>query len=50
MTILDPPNWVHWLILGGSWAVSLLQPLALLITVVYGGLQIYVLVRKEMRK
>lgn len=36
-----PPTWLNWVIIGGSWAVSFLQPLALLVTVVWGGLQIY---------
>lgn len=35
------PGWVHWLVIGGTWAVSFLQPLALFVTVVYGGMQIY---------
>lgn len=35
------PGWLNWTIIGSTWLVSFLQPLALVITVVYGGLQIY---------
>lgn len=35
------PAWVNWTVIGGSWAMSFLQPLALLVTVIWGGLQIY---------
>lgn len=41
------PGWANVLIIGGSWLVSLLQPLALLVTVVWGGLQIYLAVEKR---
>ena len=44
------PGWANWLIIGGSWAVSVLQPLALLVTVIWGGLQIYLAVEKRWRK
>jgi hypothetical protein len=39
--VTDVPGWLNWLILAGSWAVSILQPLALLVTIIWGGLQIY---------
>jgi hypothetical protein len=41
---------VNWLVIGGSWAVSFLQPLALLVTVIWGGLQIYSWIEKRRRK
>lgn len=41
------PGWANWLIIGGSWAVSILQPLALLVTVLWGGLQIFLAVEKR---
>jgi hypothetical protein len=41
------PGWLSGLIIGGSWLVSLLQPIALLVTVVWGGLQIYLAVEKR---
>ena len=41
------PGWLNWTIILGSWAVSWLQPLALLITVVWGGLQIYLAIEKR---
>lgn len=37
---------LNWMILLGSWAVSFLQPLALLVTVALGGLQLYLLIKK----
>ena len=44
------PSWANWALILGSWAVSILQPLALLVTVVWGGLQIYLAVEKRWRK
>ena len=44
------PSWANWLLILGSWAVSILQPLALLVTVVWGGLQIFLAVEKRWRK
>ena len=44
----NTPGWANWLIIGGSWAVSILQPLALLVTVLWGGLQIYLAVEKRL--
>ena len=44
------PSWANWALILGSWAVSILQPLALLVTVVSGGLQIYLAVEKRWRK
>lgn len=41
------PSWANWLIIGGSWLVSLLQPLALFVTVAWGSLQIYLAVEKR---
>lgn len=35
------PAWANWLIIGGSWLVSFLQPIALLVTIIWGSLQIY---------
>jgi len=43
------PGWANWLIIGGSWLVSFLQPLALLVTIVWGGLQIYGWIEKRMK-
>jgi hypothetical protein len=43
----NTPGWVNWLVIAGSWAVSFLQPLALFVTVVWGGLQIYLAVEKR---
>lgn len=37
----DTPAWLNVAIIGGSWLVSFLQPLALLVTIVWGALQIY---------
>ena len=44
------PSWVNWAVILGSWAVSILQPLALLVTVVWGGLQIFLAVEKRWKK
>ncbi|HEY2931175.1 MAG TPA: hypothetical protein VGK99_05465 [Acidobacteriota bacterium] len=44
------PTWANWLIIGGSWAVSILQPLALLVTVAWGGLQIFSWWEKRRKK
>ena len=44
------PSWANWALILGSWAVSILQPLALLVTVVWGGLQIFLAVEKRWRK
>lgn len=44
------PGWVNWAVILGSWAVSILQPLALLVTVVWGGLQIFLAVEKRWKK
>lgn len=41
------PNWANWAIIGGSWLVSFLQPLALFVTIVWGGLQIYLAIEKR---
>lgn len=41
------PPWANWTIVFGSWAVSFLQPLALLFTMVWVGLQIYLAVEKR---
>ena len=35
------PAWVNWLVIAGSWAVSFLQPLALILTIAWTALQIY---------
>ena len=35
------PSWANWSLIAGPWLVAVLQPLALLVTVVWGGLQIY---------
>jgi len=44
------PAWLNWLIIAGSWAVSFLQPLALLFTIVWTGLQIYSWFEKRRKK
>ena len=44
------PSWANWAIIGGSWAVSFLQPLALLVTVVWGCLQIYTWIERRRKK
>ena len=44
------PTWANWAIIGGSWAVSFLQPLALLVTVVWGCLQIYTWIERRRKK
>ncbi len=41
------PSWVNWAIIGGSWLVSILQPLALLVTILWGGLQMYLAIEKR---
>jgi hypothetical protein len=41
------PTWANAFILAGSWLVSFLQPLALFVTVVWGGLQIYLAVERR---
>lgn len=35
------PGWLNWTIISSTWLVSFLQPLALVLTVVYAALQIY---------
>lgn len=35
------PTWANWALIGGPWLVAVLQPAALFVTVVWGGLQIY---------
>jgi hypothetical protein len=46
----DTPAWLNWLIIAGSWAVSFLQPLALLFTIVWTGLQIWSWFEKRRKK
>lgn len=41
------PGWANWAIIGVSWLVSFLQPLALLVTIAWGGLQIYLAIEKR---
>lgn len=43
----NTPGWANVAIIVGSWFVSFLQPLALLVTIVWGGLQIYLAVEKR---
>ena len=50
-TITDgTPAWLNWLVIAGSWAVSFLQPLALLFTIVWTGLQIWSWFEKRRKK
>ena len=44
------PSWANWAIIGGSWAVSFLQPIALLVTIVWGCLQIYAFFEKRRKR
>ena len=44
------PAWLNWLVIAGSWAVSFLQPLALLFTIAWTGLQIYGWFEKRRKK
>ena len=44
------PTWANWAIIGGSWAVSFLQPIALLVTIVWGCLQIYAFFEKRRKR
>lgn len=44
------PEWANWLVIGGSWLVSFLHPIALLVTIVWGGLQIYGWIEKRQKK
>lgn len=37
----ETPTWLNVVILGASWLASFLQPLALLVTITWGALQIY---------
>jgi hypothetical protein len=41
------PGWANVVIIGGSWLLSWLQPLALFITIVWGGLQIYLAIERR---
>lgn len=45
--ITETPGWVSWTILGSSWVAALLQPLAIIVTITYGALQIYFLLKKH---
>lgn len=44
------PSWANWAIIGGSWAVSFLQPIALLVTIVWGGIQIFAFFEKRRKR
>lgn len=46
-TLGDLPTPAHCAVLLGSWALSILQPLALVITIAWGGLQIYLAIEKR---
>lgn len=35
------PSWANWTLITGPWLVSILQPAALIVTIVWGGIQIY---------
>lgn len=41
------PEWLRWVTIAGSLALSVLQPLAALAALVLAGLQIYILVKKH---
>jgi hypothetical protein len=41
------PSWANWAIILGTWAVSILQPFALFITVAWGSLQIYLAIERR---
>lgn len=48
--VTEAPGWVNWLIIGAGWAASILHPIAILVTVLWGGLQIYGWFEKRRRK
>ena len=43
------PNWANWLVIGGSAALSWIQPIAGIVAIVWGVLQIFSWVRNEIR-
>ena len=41
------PPWFNWVVVVGSAALSWLQPIAAIVAIVWGGLQIYLAVEKR---
>lgn len=46
----NTPTWANWVIIGGSAAASWLAPIASLVAIVWGCLQIYGWLEKRFRK
>ncbi len=45
--ISDAPGWVNVAVMVSGWMASILQPIAILVTIVWGVLQSYAFVRKH---
>jgi hypothetical protein len=41
------PSWLNWVVVVGSAALSWLQPLAAVVAILWGGLQIYLAIEKR---
>jgi hypothetical protein len=41
------PGWLNWVVVVGSAALSWLQPIAAVVAILWGGLQIYLAVEKR---
>jgi hypothetical protein len=35
------PAWANWTLIAGPWLIAILQPAALIVTIVWGTLQVY---------
>lgn len=44
---MDVPNWVNWVVVVGGAALSWIQPIAGLVAITWGGLQIWAFVRNK---